>query len=332
MVTKTMGKLHFDDLDPGRFEHLCLSLLYTYRRWDEINHLGESGSDDGIDIFATDTLENGKSRKWVIQCKRYNKFYVKDSKAVVDKLLSKNSFIPDTILIVVSCNVSKKTIETYKTYANIKGIKNPLIMTSSEMEAELYNKRHDLLFAYFGIDLNLVRNKRIETIKRRISMKRDFTNDFMNRNINRNNRSLGDTHKYSRLIIHSVDDTSYPNVDVDSFGISPWFTVEPFGFYNNGFEVIIGFKEALIYEDLTWDIIDCDEQVDHSQRIILIGRIPYSNVVAYDLEGDDYYGNPHIYCDFACNGEPYVEICYHPVDDWRFEVVKFLDVTKYIGD
>ena len=36
--TKTINRLHFSDLDPLRFEDLCLNLVYKINTWKEINH------------------------------------------------------------------------------------------------------------------------------------------------------------------------------------------------------------------------------------------------------------------------------------------------------
>ena len=331
MITKTFGKLHFDDLDHGRFELLILSLIYTNKRWNEIHHCGVVGNDDGIDIYATDILDNGKVRTWAIQCKRYQKFTAVNAKEAVKEIIDKNISIPDVVLLVVSCNTSKKTIETYKKFAIEQNISNPFIMTASNIEAELYNKRHDLLFAYFGIDLAFERRNRIETIKTRIRMKYSFTRAFRSEKIDFNNRHLGDTHKFSKLVIHSVDDNIYPEVYEQSFGISSWFVVEPLDFYNNGIEVIIGFAKGIIYNDLSWEIINSQDLMsDAKSNLLIIGRIPYNNIIAYDIEGDNYYGDPHIYCDFSCNGMPYEEIVYHPHRDERFRISKYLDNKRKI--
>lgn len=61
MVTRTINQLHFEDLDPIRFEELILAMVYRMRRWDKLDHFGKKGSDDGIDIRAVELLEMGKA-------------------------------------------------------------------------------------------------------------------------------------------------------------------------------------------------------------------------------------------------------------------------------
>lgn len=36
MVTRTINQLHFEDLDPIRFEELILAMVYRMRRWDKL--------------------------------------------------------------------------------------------------------------------------------------------------------------------------------------------------------------------------------------------------------------------------------------------------------
>jgi hypothetical protein len=66
--------------------------------------------------------------------------------------------------------------------------------------------------------------------------------------------------------------------------------------------------------DGNWDILGYDELgrkgTYAKQYVWAIGRIPYENIIEYDLEGDEYYSIPHVYCDFKNNGEPYEEIVY----------------------
>ena len=55
-----------------------------------------------------------------------------------------------------------------------------MIGTASILEAKLYSEYHDLLFAYFGVNLSLQRGSRIATIRRNISFKKKMRNDFVN--------------------------------------------------------------------------------------------------------------------------------------------------------
>ena len=53
-ATRTINPLHFEDLEPHRFEDLARQLIYDFRNWSSIEAIGRSGSDEGIDIRATE--------------------------------------------------------------------------------------------------------------------------------------------------------------------------------------------------------------------------------------------------------------------------------------
>ena len=56
-VTRTYGPIHFEDLDPHRFEDLIRELIYDYKDWQSIEATGRSGSDEGFDIRAYEKVE-----------------------------------------------------------------------------------------------------------------------------------------------------------------------------------------------------------------------------------------------------------------------------------
>lgn len=151
--TRTINQLHFEDLDPIRFEELILSMVYRQNRWYTINHFGKKGSDDGIDIEATEMLENGKIRKYHYhyQCKRYNKISKSQLKKIVDDYLKKNTLIPEKYFLILACPLTKANIDYFRIYAESCGFKSVDIWTNSVIEAMIYSDYHDLLFAYFGI-------------------------------------------------------------------------------------------------------------------------------------------------------------------------------------
>ena len=88
-VTTTVGSLHFEDLEPHRFEDLVRQLVYDFKNWKNLEATGRSGSDEGFDIrgwesHEKDIIENEddevreeiietEERIWLIQCKREKK-------------------------------------------------------------------------------------------------------------------------------------------------------------------------------------------------------------------------------------------------------------------
>ncbi|SDF09002.1 Restriction endonuclease [Halanaerobium congolense] len=259
--TRTTGRLHFDDLSPQRFEDLSLAMIYRINHWTEIYHYGKTGADDGIDIYAEDELNNGKKRVWNIQCKRHKKFKKNQLEKVIDKIIAKNEKIPDILLLIVACDISKKNIEHFKDYAIENGINNARIWTSSVIESKLYAEHHDLLFSFFGVNLNFKKRNKIASIRRNINLKQKMKKDFLKKSI-KPQETLYQPYKkfnYSEVLIRSIDDTSYPEVEKDNLGISSWFKVEIYNFYYNGLEVILNLKKCIIDENWNWDVVEYDD-------------------------------------------------------------------------
>ena len=84
-VSRTISQLHFEDLEPHKFEDVVRGLLYDFRDWQSIEPTGKKGSDDGFDVRAWEKVrivenedEDDKSKGehpmegnlWMIQCKR----------------------------------------------------------------------------------------------------------------------------------------------------------------------------------------------------------------------------------------------------------------------
>jgi hypothetical protein len=84
-IARTYAPIHFDDLDPHRFEDLVRELIYDFRDWQTIEATGRAGGDDGFDIRAfekviraapreddesEDDIHPMDGRRWMIQGKR----------------------------------------------------------------------------------------------------------------------------------------------------------------------------------------------------------------------------------------------------------------------
>lgn len=125
---------------------------------------------------------------------------------------------------------------------------------------------------------------------------------------------------HGEVIIHRIGDTTYPNVD-ESPGISGWFKLETFDFYHRGLECILDLQYALLGETRAWALLSCDqsEQTFPNElrivKVFITGRIPFRNIRYYDMRGDEFYPQPHLYCQYADNGEPYESRGYYIIDE-----------------
>lgn len=133
------------------------------------------------------------------------------------------------------------------------------------------------------------------------------------------------THPYQqfahrRVVVRSLDDTTYPGTDDAREGISSWFRVGLYDFYPDGLEVILGITSALVDGDGTWRLHRPDANAVHAPeerrvKVWCIGRIPFRFIRGWDIAGDEVYQDPHLYCTFANDGEPYEGVRYATVGD-----------------
>lgn len=335
-VTRTTNRLHFTDLDHGRFEDLCLNVLFGTRVWEDLQHHGRAGADGGTDIFGVE-LATGMRRRWVVQCRRYKNATAATLKKAVDDALDGQPTVPDVLLVVVACDVSRIARETFETYATSKGVATPLVWSASVLEATLYADRPDLLFAYFGISRMAVVRSTEAAARRKVRLRKRMRRELaaLKARLHPTSRRPGRGLWGLEAIVRSVDDTSYPDTEPSRrVGPSGWFKVELYGFYHNGIEVLVGAYEGAIKhrDDRTWRFVDERAPVESNENgvtVLTLGRIPFRNIIEYDTDGDEYYGSTHLYCAYADAGTPYEGYRYVTPD--KFGDTE-LEESRRIGD
>jgi hypothetical protein len=148
-----------------------------------------------------------------------------------------------------------------------------------------------------------------KTLKHRLAMKKRIEKDFVEQPSgphdirSRRERILG-----NEMILHDVEDSLYPDADPDR-APSGWMKLEMFDLYFGGIEVILNGSQGLIDGNGNWCTIKYGDEFDTSRfRVITvwaIGRLPYDCIVDYDMDTDDYYHGPHVYCHYWNNGSPW---------------------------
>jgi hypothetical protein len=99
----------------------------------------------------------------------------------------------------------------------------------------------------------------------------------------------------------------YPNLR-ETKGISPWFKAGLLDTYHKGIKVGLGW-ESLIEGPNGFRKADYKEE-QGELTAMLMGEIPYDFIESMNVDGDEYYYLPHIFCHFAHNGEPYERLFY----------------------
>jgi hypothetical protein len=267
VTTRTIGPLHFEDLDPKRFEDLVRQLAYEFKPWRRLEATGRSGSDDGFDargyeIVAKeaqplDSAEEGETieeratlneglddRLWLIQCKR--------ERAIGPKALV--IFLDDTVLgpderlhglvFTAACDFSKKARDDFAKKCRELELEEWHLWGKAELEDRLFRPENDhLLFAYFGVSLTIRRRSQRADLRARLAMKRKA------------NRMLKDQ-SHASLLLRSPDATGYPYTgDLADFKKSPLWMVRPYrGVSHEGLEFCVERYFAYLSDDgESWD-------------------------------------------------------------------------------
>ena len=160
--TRTTNRLHFEDLEPHRFEDMAYEILFRQQDWSRIDNWGRSGLDDGIDIYCEDI----KGQKWFCQCKRYKTITNEQVRTIVDKIVAYNNNTQGGIvLLIIACNLSKSTNAFFERYAIEKGFEEAKVWSSTTLEASLYHRNKDLLEKYFGYSDEEQKKKRTKNYR-----------------------------------------------------------------------------------------------------------------------------------------------------------------------
>ena len=132
--SRTTNPLHFVDLEPHRFEDLVRQLIHDLRNWVEIEALGRSGADEGIDIRALEAHYEPRDapaddepppepvlRPWFMQVKREKSIGPTNAENIADEVTAADG-TPFGALLAAPANFSKKAREAFKARLLDKGV------------------------------------------------------------------------------------------------------------------------------------------------------------------------------------------------------------------
>jgi len=324
-VTRTYGQLHFKDLGWERFESLVLGMVFKWRRWESINHIGIAGDDGGVDIEAVELLDEGKNSVYHFQCKRYEKIGAAKIRKILDDYCDKNPTKADKYVLVTACSLSASCLNAFKAHANLKGLSFVEAWTKPELEAMLYTHYYDLLYIFFGISVTRQRSNRISSVRRNISLKHKMEKDFKlpiddwhdkykskYKNEDWRMYRIKNPHtrfRSSEILIRSIDDTGYPeNNKLLLQGHYGYEKAEVYDFYHNGLIVhTFPYRQNIIIRCPGYD---GGGFLFMPVMATVLGYIPYNNIIDYDIDGDGHYTCPHVFCDYANGTDPFEYIRY----------------------
>ena len=264
-VSKTVGPLHFEDLEPHRFEDLVRQLVYDLRDWSAIEATGRSGSDEGFDVRAWENIyveeelqeedeeerliTKQEGRLWLIQCKREKSITPKKLKKYAEDINVSPGQPIYGVIFAAACDFSKRSRDAFINVIREKGIQEFHLWGKAELEDMLFQPKNDhLLFAYFGFSL-IIRRRSLKTkIRSKLSIKRKIL-----RHVGGLNSSF-----HQDVLIRDSHDKSYPykNRVKDFDKNRKWWPYTFRGHYYDGIRLLAGRFFAYLADDqVHWDYV-----------------------------------------------------------------------------
>lgn len=276
-TSRTIGPLHFEDLEPHRFEDLIRQLTYEFREWLSIEAVGRTGSDSGVDSKAYEAVPVSScedddeeddavapsSRLWVIQCKRQQSFGPGDANKAISEIKIDPNESAYGLIVATSSNVSASTRRAFALSARSHGYEEFYLWGKGELEDQLFLPRNDhLLYAYFGISLQVRRRSQRTEQRGLVSIKKQLV------------RVLGDINQecYQDVLFRSADDDGYPFVgERRNFkDVRPWWYYRFVGFWPPNLLMFeVGSYAAYINEATSeWDAIADYNVIKHVNSLL----------------------------------------------------------------
>lgn len=343
--SRTIGPLHFEDLEPHKFEDLVRGLLYDFRNWQSIEATGRKGSDEGFDVRAwekTKVIENEDEEEktrgehpmdgnlWMIQCKREKQLGPKRVEEILGDIDKKN--YPYGYILAAPTDFSKKSYDIFRKTLQEMGVMEFYLWGKAQLEDMLYMPKNDhVLFATFGISVNTRRRSKVSEIK------------FGLINKNKLLQSVGGEDggvMHQSVLTRDFNDENYPySGEYKDFDQNPrWeehvvIQQHPLGLLVDVKEYFAYFDEKKKEFDFTKavDLInrESDQQTDwelrkkegdlrekvidfwqhlprkHQFKFHIYGLLHFQDMLIVDNKGDWYFKFPHIFLEYTKNLGPF---------------------------
>ena len=114
------------------------------------------------------------------------------------------------------------------------------------------------------------------------------------------------------IIMHVSRKDEYPDLDDNEKGISSWFKVGLEETYHSGIHVGLSIKSLKTCPD-GYRLKNYKKDEEGDITVMLMGAIPFDVIETVNIEGDEYYPYPHIFCHFPFKTEPYEQLFYAEV-------------------
>jgi|SRR5579864_425791 len=218
-ATKTINPLHFEDLEPHRFEDLVRRLLYGFKDWSNIEATGRAGSDEGFDVRAwekgdavTNVGEEGEEgardlegRLWQIQGKREKTISPGKIRTIIQEGVNEKS-PPYGYILAAATNISKTAYDGFREELRKKGVTEFYFWGKDYLEDQLSLPQNDeILFTFFGLSLSPRRRSRTAEIKFNINNKNKIQKLIFG-----NDQLLGQSVPRKAFVLRDIKAEHYP--------------------------------------------------------------------------------------------------------------------------
>jgi hypothetical protein len=344
-TTRTLNPLPFNMLEPKRFEDLVRQLAYDFRHWQMLEATGRTGSDEGYDARGFEIMTDDADidvevqnddesmpvrtadRIWLIQCKRERVIGPAKMRQYLGEIAEARGLYG--VIFAAACDFSIATRDVLHKWCREHGISEVHVWGKGEIEDQLFQPKNDhLLFAYFGISLQIRRRSARTSLRSMLTMKRKVM------------RHLGDGEHVSKIVLlRDPEDEHYPFLGEDARENYRW-CVSTFGGNETGYIKIEWrrFYAFLDQDGIHWDcgniqnhdrMVDVRDvwlpdnadnerrQLDHEIREFWSNELPedqramfsisgffkYDEILEIDKKGDNAAPFPHVYVPFR-DGRP----------------------------
>ena len=333
-ITKTLGPIHFEDLDPHRFEDLVRELAYDFKDWQSIEATGRGGSDDGFDIRAyerlgdttaeSDDQDSGEEathpmegQVWMFQCKREKEIGPARVASIISDGVD-HKVPPYGYVLAAPVNFSKASYDEFREELRKRGVMEFYLWGRAALEDMLHLPKNDhILFTFFGISLVSKRKSRATEIRTFVNTKNKLL------------KLLGEHPHQKAVLLRDTKDVHYPyKAEYKDFKKRPrWKEFPVVEMHPLGLVVEVA-KYFAFHDPIKkeWDYSDTvnlvPRQVDEEEReqshdlrqnvegfweffqkanqtmFVVNGVVRFDSIAVIDSEGDLLHKFPHIYVDF----------------------------------
>ena len=341
-ITKTLGPIHFEDLDPRRFEDLVRELAYDFKDWQSIEATGRGGSDDGFDIRAFERLGNAtvdtdehdsseeathpmEGRIWMLQCKREKKIGPTRVASIISDGIDPK-IPPYGYILAAPANFSKASYDRFREKLTKRGVMEFYLWGRAALEDMLHFPKNDhILFTFFGISLVSKRRSRATEIRAVVNTKNKLL------------KLLGENPCHRPVLLRDTKDIHYPyKAEYKDFKERPRWKEHPV-VEMHPLGLVVEVANYFAFYDPTnkeWDFTDVvnlvarrveDENRDKNHELrqnvegfweffrksnqaifVTRGLVRFDSIAVVDSEGDSLHKFPHIYVDFQGDPGPFI--------------------------